>query len=39
MHMYIQTSAHIMSIPDESLPSEHIHVTSRQIQAENKMSS
>jgi len=39
MHMYIQTSAHIMSIPDESLPGEHIHVTSRQIQAENKMSS
>ena len=39
MHMYIQTSAHIMSILDESLQSEHIHVTSRQIQAENKMSS
>lgn len=35
MHMYIQTSAHIMSIPDESLQSEHIRVTSRQIQAKN----
>lgn len=34
-HMYIQTSAHIMSIPDEFLQSEHIHVTSRQIQAKN----
>lgn len=35
MHMYIQTSAHIMSIPDESLQIEHIHVLSRQIQAKN----